>query len=251
MDQQETTIKSDANSEEATGLTNVTVLKQLCKFSLPVMAGFSFYPAYVMIDTALLGRYFESEAYLASFGLALSAIGILLESVGIGMTSCVETLVSQAYGANDHYMCRVYLNRQYFINTIGYLVLSVPGYFLSGFFFSSVLDQRDEISHLAQRTFGLIAIGIYFQCQAQTTVFYSIAMNEPSVLLISFGLATLVFVPTVLVLTLVYDCGYGGICWATVMHLFLRFVFAFALISFKDAFKLANQQTRFFERATV
>ena len=110
------------------------------------MSGFCFYPAYILIDTALLGRHFEDESQLVSFGLAMSAMGILIESVGIGLTSCVETLVSQAFGANDFYMCKVYLNRQYFINTIGFAVLFLPSYFACEAFFSGVLGQRDQIS---------------------------------------------------------------------------------------------------------
>ena len=76
------------------------ILKQLCLYSLPIMPGLCFYSAYILIDTALLGRYFEDESQLVSFGLAMSAMGILIESVGIGFTSGVETLVAWSFGAN-------------------------------------------------------------------------------------------------------------------------------------------------------
>ena len=87
--------------------------KILCKLTLmalPVVGGFAFYPAYTFIDTAILGN-FEDQTYLVSFGLAISASAILIESVLVSASCVVETLVSQAYGAGDHKLCRIYLNR--------------------------------------------------------------------------------------------------------------------------------------------
>ena len=158
-DEQEKPYENDENNEDRESgeaemtiqkrMTACEIVKQLILFSLPIMSGFCFYPAYVFIDTVLLGRYFEDHTYLVSFGLAMSAIGIIIESCGIGLTSCVETLVSQAFGANDHYMCKVYLNRQFFINTLGFTVLFVPSYFACPSFFTTVLEQRDQVSQLA------------------------------------------------------------------------------------------------------
>ena len=95
---------------EERALTSGQVSKHLCRTSLPIMAGFVFYPAYLLIDTALLSK-MEDGNNLIGFGLATMVIGLALESVGISLTSCVETLVSQAYGAEDYQLCRVYLNR--------------------------------------------------------------------------------------------------------------------------------------------
>ena len=76
-------------------------------------------------------------------------------------------------------------------------------------------------------------------------------MDEPSVTLITFGLSTLAFLPIVLLFTLVGDYGYLGICWATFIHLFLRFVIAFGLVKRKKGFSRANESAKFFSRATV
>ena len=76
-------------------------------------------------------------------------------------------------------------------------------------------------------------------------------MNEPSIILITFGLATLAFLPLVLLFTLVWDYGYLGICWATFIHLLLRFLIAFGLVKCKRGFSRANESAKFFSRSTV
>ena len=76
-------------------------------------------------------------------------------------------------------------------------------------------------------------------------------MSEPTIILISFGLATVVFIGIVLLFTLVLDYGYMGICWATFIHLFLRWLIAFTLINCREGFKKANEQAKFFSKATV
>lgn len=74
-------------------------------------------------------------------------------------------------------------------------------------------------------------------------------MNEPSIILFSLGGATVIFLPLVLVLTLVYECGFMGILIATMVSLVMRFVFATLFVSCRQGFKEANA-ARFFSRET-
>ena len=62
--------------------------------ALPIMCGFAFYPVYTFVSVAILGQHSEDATELVSFGLMLTVCGIMMESIGIGMTSCVETLIS-------------------------------------------------------------------------------------------------------------------------------------------------------------
>ena len=62
--------------------------------ALPIMVGFAFYPVYTFVSVALLGQRSEDATELVSFGLMLTVCGIVLESIGIGMTSCVEALIA-------------------------------------------------------------------------------------------------------------------------------------------------------------
>ena len=90
---------------------------------------------------------------------------------------------------------------------------------------------------------------MYFQLQAVTTNLYSIAMGEPNNTLISYGIATVIFLPLVLVSTLVYEGGFLAICICTSIHLLLRFLVAITCVHLKSAFSEANKMT-FFRRET-
>ena len=52
-------------------------------------------------------------------------IGILLESMSIGLTSCVETLVSQAYGYGNLTLCGVLFNRGRIILILFFIPLAI------------------------------------------------------------------------------------------------------------------------------
>ena len=75
-------------------------------------------------------------------------------------------------------------------------------------------------------------------------------MNEPNVLLVSFGVATAFFLGLVLLFTLALDWGFIGICWATTINYILRFVISYAYITFKPTFTEANKAT-IFQRKTI
>ena len=113
-----------------------------------MLGGFLLYPAYLFVDSVLLGN-MDDETYLISFGLAMCIIGLTLEAICIGICACTETLVSQAFGANDFKLCRIYLNRQYLINTIIFAILFVAPVFFLRDFFETALSQRAIVSDLA------------------------------------------------------------------------------------------------------
>ena len=64
------------------------------------MAGFAFYPVFNLVNLALLGKQ-DDKDLMEAYGLATMAVSLTLEAFCISMTTCLETLVSQAYGARD------------------------------------------------------------------------------------------------------------------------------------------------------
>ena len=74
-------------------------------------------------------------------------------------------------------------------------------------------------------------------------------MGEPAIILISFGISTAIFLPMVLISTLVYDGGFLAICICTAIHLVLRFIFAIIYVHCKSTFVEANKMS-FFRRET-
>ena len=93
---------------------------------------------------------------------------------------------------------------------------------------------------MASQAYWILAIGVYFQLQAYTTSMFAIAMNEPSIMPIAFGAATILFIPLVLVSVYMLEHGFFGVVICTTIHLFLRFVVSYACITLKATFKDAN-----------
>ena len=138
----------------------MNLTKKLVNNSLPIIVGSLFYPLFTLVNTALFGN-MENSAYLVAYGLVYMLLGLGIESLGIGFNSCVETLVAQAYGAGDHRMCKVYLNRQQFMNTVAFTVLTIPLYFAEPIF-RDALDQNEEITKWGAQGYQIIAVGMYF-----------------------------------------------------------------------------------------
>ena len=68
---------------------------------------------------------------------------------------------------------------------------------------------------------------------------------------IAFGVATLVFVPLVLISVLVLDGGFLAVCICSTVHLFMRFAVARLCVGCKAAFAEANKEGGFFKRETI
>ena len=81
-------------------ITFWSALKELVCFSLPVIGGFAFFPVYLMVNAAILGR-MDNMSYLIAYGLAFTALGLVMDSIGTSLSSCVETLAAQAFGAGE------------------------------------------------------------------------------------------------------------------------------------------------------
>ena len=69
------------------------MVKNLFNNSVKIIVGCAIHPVYVFVNTVLLAD-MEDQTYLISFGICQMAIGLLLESIGIGQSYCVETLAS-------------------------------------------------------------------------------------------------------------------------------------------------------------
>lgn len=64
-------------------------------------------------------------------------------------------------------------------------------------------------------------------------------------MLVTNALAFAVYLLVVLVGTFAFGWGFIGVCWSTSLNYFLRFVFAYLYITYKDSFKEANQANMF------
>ena len=112
------------------------------------------------LNTVILARHEDKNA-LVSFGLALPIVIILFEATTISLSTVLETLVSQANGAGDHELCGIYLNRQYLINTVFFILLCVPMLWCEDFLVNT-LDQSPQVAATAKDACRILIIGSYF-----------------------------------------------------------------------------------------
>jgi Na+-driven multidrug efflux pump len=93
-----------------------------------IVIGALFHPVYTIVNAATLGRVATEE--LAGFGLGSLTLGIMALSIGACFGGGLSTFISQSFGAKDLRSCAVYKNRQIFLATIVYLILSIPMIFI-------------------------------------------------------------------------------------------------------------------------
>ena len=73
--------------------------------------------------SAVYAGYLNDESKLAGVGLGICLLESLTFVIILGMNGALDSLVSQAYGANQLVLCGVYLNRARVINTILFIPL--------------------------------------------------------------------------------------------------------------------------------
>ena len=99
---------------------------------MPII-GALFHPMYQLVNVAFIGR-MNDATMLAGLGLGSLTTGILLLATGICFSFVTGVLVAQAHGAGDIKYIRILLNRQYFLNTLVYLVIIIPVIFIDKIF---------------------------------------------------------------------------------------------------------------------
>ena len=99
------------------------MFKKYVKISLPMILSCNFMLLPSLVNVFYAGR-FNDPAKLAAIGLGNATMNIMCLSFIIGLNGVLETLVSQAFGARNLFLCGVYLNRARFIVTATYLPLA-------------------------------------------------------------------------------------------------------------------------------
>ena len=94
------------------------------KLALPAMFTNIMGFATVVVNGVFAGRMID-PVNLAVVGLTSACGNVMGISLVIGLNSAQETLTSQAYGAQNLYLCGVYLNRGFFILTALFIPFAI------------------------------------------------------------------------------------------------------------------------------
>ena len=97
---------------------------------------------------------------LAAVGLGNIFINMLGVAIFFGLNGAMDTLVSQARGANDKHLCSIYLQRGRLVNTLTFAMIVVPLIFSSQILL--LLGQDKQVSAQAGKYVLAYTPGIYF-----------------------------------------------------------------------------------------
>ena len=128
--------------EDQTGPSFLQCQWEISKIGIPTIISCLFEQLPAFVNIVYAGK-FADDAKLAGVGLGQSLLWSLTLYIIVGMNGALETLVSQAFGANQLKLCGVYLNRARVINT----AISLP--LMGVMFFTkpilSVFGQQPEV----------------------------------------------------------------------------------------------------------
>ena len=115
----------DINGEVCKEIPQGEAYKLSIRMAVFPILGSLFHPVYTVVNAASLGKE-DSPEPLAGLGLGSLTMGICVLSIGACFGGGFSTFASQAFGSGDLRLAAVYRNRQFFLNTVLYLIICVP-----------------------------------------------------------------------------------------------------------------------------
>jgi len=137
-----------------------TARTNILKIALPSIASLWFGYLAEVINTIFIGT-LNDEVLITSLGLGNMTVNTAVLSILIGLSSTLETLIPQSYGAGNLKLCGTYLYRGLLICTIAFIILSILLNFGSDAFFK-IAQQEAAVVENAQIYINNILPGIYF-----------------------------------------------------------------------------------------
>lgn len=130
----------------------------------------------VEIVSVIFIGHLNDSVILGGVGLGTLLINITLMSIGIGLNGAIDTLVSQAYGNKQFYLCGAYLNR----GLICQIFLFIPGSIIcaNGKRILMYLGQDDDTSEAAIQYIFYLVPGMFAMNLFETIRRYLQAMGN-------------------------------------------------------------------------
>ena len=100
--------------------TTKETIHEALKIALPAIVTMISALFVEVINTAFVGH-LGDESMVAGVGMGNMYMNILAMSIAQGLSSTLNTLVSQSYGQKNYHLCGVYLNRARIIVTVLYV----------------------------------------------------------------------------------------------------------------------------------
>ena len=202
-------VRSDHMWSQIIGLAFPNIVSNLAMYSTAV------------VSTLCISR-LDRPDLLAAFGLGNLITNVFGLSIGVGLTSVLETLVAQAYGANNMHLAAIHLNRSRLVVSIA----AVPCFFFLWYTDQLLLlmGQDEAVAALAAQftRWNLIGLVPFFLYNCSSSHLRSCQQPKPPLIVNVVGS----MVHLILSIFLINQSGYGlvGAAIATSINNILRFV---------------------------
>ena len=209
-------------------LNTCKTMGEVSRYALWPIVGMIFHPMYTIINAAVVGR-METQ-YLAALGLGTLTTGLCLLSICNCFALVIPSFVAPAHGVGDHCLARIYLHRQYLLNTFVFLVAFIPIIFIKQIY--AAIGQDEEISTLATQYVWTVGPTVLPYTQSLTMVGYAEAQQYTSVSITTLATSTVVHAIFMYIFVGVMDLGWTGVCLSTMVMFLSRFVITLTYLQF-------------------
>ena len=158
-------------------------------------------------NTVCLGRV-GNDAELAAVGLGNMMQNCFGLSIAFGLTTALDTLVSQAHGAQQHQLCVHYLQRSRVIGALQLLWMFPILWFSEDLLIA--VGQQAEVAKHACNYNRVAAFGLFFLFQHANTLSYMRNKNMPNAAAWISGVTSVLHIVWALLFIVVFDMGNSG-----------------------------------------
>lgn len=203
---------------------------QIFKLAVPNVASSLAMYSTVVITTLCISRE-DDPSLLAAFGLGSLIGNVLGLSIGVGLNSVLETLVSQAYGADNMKLAAVHLNRARLVVTIAVIPCCFALFFTDSLLLW--LEQDPKVSLLAAQYTRSFMLGLppFFYFSSASSYLRSCQHPQPPLVANVVGSIIHLFVSVILINVLGW--GLWGAGLAMSINSLLRFIMLEVFLSWK------------------
>lgn len=145
-------------------------------------------------------------------------------------------------------MCAIYRNRQIYLNTILFVILSVPMLFIS--YIYDFIGQDVSISENAAIYIWIVLPSLYFFAIGTCIGLFATAQRKPWIMTTATVSSAIVHAVCVFLFYYVFDWGFYGICIATNLHFMTRFTVNYVLVYKCGYFVVLDDVSLFMDKTT-
>lgn len=194
--------------------TQGSCLKQIVRFSVPLLIGNLFQQLYTIVDSMLLGRLVSPDA-LAAAGTVMPVVVLLLSVIG-GFTLGTSLVAAGLMGQRDEDGIRRLAESTFLVDmAIGTLLAAAA--FLLAVPILKLMRTPEELMGQAVLYLRIVSVGVVFQCLYQYMADVLRGLGDSRTPLLFLILSTVLNIVLDVVFIVAFSMDVAGVAFATVL----------------------------------